>query len=398
MLFFWIVLVFVTGAVVGSFLNVCIFRVPLEKSVFWPGSRCGHCYQPIRGYDNIPLVSYWLLRGRCRICKTSFSSRYFFVELLTALSFVGLFHLEVVVNVNSLIYRPVPAPAPQPKGLSRGPSAPSAQAETARQVQARTGLLRLQQFHIERGDIPYRAWIAFIFHAILLAFLIVVTFCDLDRREIPLSITGPGTIIGLIGSAFLAWPWPNPVETATLGIFPGEPWWKVPPGVGPKTGLYPWPVWGPLPDWLPAGSWQLGLATGLAGMLAGTFMLRAVGYLFEKGLGVEALGLGDADLMMMAGAFLGWQPVVVAFLVAVVPGLIFGFVQLIVFRDSSLPFGPSLAIGVIITMLGWSWIGHFQILFFNPLWLAILMVGACVIILACSYGFRLLRLSRGVED
>ena len=62
-LYHWLPFVFVFGAVIGSFLNVCIYRLPLEKSILWPPtSRCGHCLQPIRWYDNIPLVSYWWLR------------------------------------------------------------------------------------------------------------------------------------------------------------------------------------------------------------------------------------------------------------------------------------------------------------------------------------------------
>src|SRR5216684_7651283 len=99
MLLFCLVSVFVIGAAIGSFLNVCIYRLPLEKSLLWPDSRCGHCLRQIRWYDNIPLVSYCLLNGRCRDCKTPFSVRYFFVELGTALAFVGLFYLEVVENV-----------------------------------------------------------------------------------------------------------------------------------------------------------------------------------------------------------------------------------------------------------------------------------------------------------
>src|SRR5437879_3802577 len=93
---------FVLGAVVGSFLNVCIYRLPLEKSLLWPGSRCGHCQQPIRWYDNIPLLSYWWLRGRCRTCGQTFSPRYFLIELLTAASFAGLCYLEVEKNVHHL--------------------------------------------------------------------------------------------------------------------------------------------------------------------------------------------------------------------------------------------------------------------------------------------------------
>src|SRR5579872_2154284 len=98
MLIFWFVVLFVFGAAVGSFLNVCIYRIPYEKSLLWPGSHCGHCYQPIRWYDNIPLISYWLLRGKCRVCKTPYSIRYFLVELGTALTFMGLFYAEIVAN------------------------------------------------------------------------------------------------------------------------------------------------------------------------------------------------------------------------------------------------------------------------------------------------------------
>jgi len=74
------------GAMVGSFLNVCIFRLPNEESIIWPGSHCPHCKKPINFYDNIPLVSYFLLRGRCRYCKGSNSLQYPLVEGITALS------------------------------------------------------------------------------------------------------------------------------------------------------------------------------------------------------------------------------------------------------------------------------------------------------------------------
>ena len=71
--FLWLIFFFCVGAAVGSFLNVCIYRLPLERSLVWPGSRCGYCLQVIRWYDNIPLVSYWVLRGRCRTCGATFS-------------------------------------------------------------------------------------------------------------------------------------------------------------------------------------------------------------------------------------------------------------------------------------------------------------------------------------
>ncbi len=81
----FLVLAFVFGALLGSFLNVCAYRLPRGESIIFPGSRCPSCLTPIRWYDNIPLLSYLLLRGRCRFCKAPIPKRYPTVELLTAL-------------------------------------------------------------------------------------------------------------------------------------------------------------------------------------------------------------------------------------------------------------------------------------------------------------------------
>ncbi len=78
------------GAVIGSFLNVVIHRLPLGESLARPGSRCPACERPIRPYDNVPVVSWLLLRGRCRDCGESISPRYPFVELVTGLAFAGV--------------------------------------------------------------------------------------------------------------------------------------------------------------------------------------------------------------------------------------------------------------------------------------------------------------------
>ena len=91
----WAGAALVLGLMVGSFLNVLAARLPFEKSIFWPGSRCFSCYRPVNTFDNIPLLGYLLLRGRCRHCGATFSSRYMWVELGTGLAFLGLFLLEV---------------------------------------------------------------------------------------------------------------------------------------------------------------------------------------------------------------------------------------------------------------------------------------------------------------
>lgn len=86
-------LFFVLGAIIGSFLNVCIYRLPREKSIVTPGSSCTLCGTPISFYDNIPITSYLILRGRCRHCKAVISWHYVAVELLTALLYMTLFNL-----------------------------------------------------------------------------------------------------------------------------------------------------------------------------------------------------------------------------------------------------------------------------------------------------------------
>jgi len=81
---------FILGAVWGSFLNVCIYRLPCGKSIVLPGSHCTTCGSAIHWYDNIPVVSYFVLRGHCRACGAHFSMRYAAIELLTAALFVGV--------------------------------------------------------------------------------------------------------------------------------------------------------------------------------------------------------------------------------------------------------------------------------------------------------------------
>lgn len=86
------------GLIVGSFLNVCIFRLPRNESIVSPGSHCPLCNEPIKWYDNIPLVSYFLiLKGRCRSCGGSISLRYPLVEVLTGLMF-GVFFYALVLR------------------------------------------------------------------------------------------------------------------------------------------------------------------------------------------------------------------------------------------------------------------------------------------------------------
>ena len=83
--------IFVTGLAFGSFLNVCIYRLPLGISVVSPRSACPKCKQPIALYDNVPVLSWLILRGRCRHCKARITPRYLLIELLTGALFVACY-------------------------------------------------------------------------------------------------------------------------------------------------------------------------------------------------------------------------------------------------------------------------------------------------------------------
>jgi leader peptidase (prepilin peptidase)/N-methyltransferase len=354
------VLLFITGCAVGSLLNVCIYRLAWEKSILWPlQSYCGNCYQPIRWYDNLPIVSYLVLRGRCRTCGASFSARYFFVELLTGLGFVALFYLHAIQNVYGL-------EALKPNNLLFG------------------------EEQIQVGLIPLPAWLLFGFHALLMCFLIVASFIDIDHMEIPIVVTGTGTFVGLALGALL---WPQlPAEAPPTRPLAFRATTASSANQEAHPGIYPAPVWDRLPDWLPADSWKAGLATGLAGVVAGTLMLRMMRFAFTKGRGIEGLGVGDADLMMMAGAFIGWQATVVALFVAVPPALFFGIAQLLRKGDHPLPFGPSLAIGIMATAVGWQWVPLvYRSLFYEWILIAGVGGGAVAFLFLAAVFFRLVR-------
>jgi len=134
-----IVVAFVFGAIVGSFLNVCIVRIPKGDSIVHPASHCPSCKKPIRFYDNVPLLSYLLLRGRCHSCGERISPRYFFVELLMGCLSVALYY----------------------------------------------------QFGLS---------LAFLVSFIFVAALIVISFIDLDVRIVPDVISLPGIVAGLLFS------------------------------------------------------------------------------------------------------------------------------------------------------------------------------------------------------
>ncbi|WP_429884410.1 prepilin peptidase [Geoalkalibacter halelectricus] len=148
---------FILGAVVGSFLNVCIYRIPAGLSIVSPRSRCPQCEAPIRWYQNIPILSWLVLRGRCGQCRAPISVRYPLVEFLTAVLFAFV----------------------------------------------------LWMFGLQWATLVY--WL-------MAAALIVITFIDLDHQIIPDVISLPGILVGFACS--FAVPWVSWLDSL-LGIVVG---------------------------------------------------------------------------------------------------------------------------------------------------------------------------------
>jgi leader peptidase (prepilin peptidase)/N-methyltransferase len=158
---------FVLGACVGSFLNVCIYRLPRGKPLSWPGSRCGSCFTKIPPRENIPILGYWMLGGRCPRCQATFSMRYFAVELFTGLVFVALFTAEI--GSNSLAYKPWAG----------------------------------NWWRISFGGVPDDSVAVYLAHATLASLLIVCAGTLLDTGRVPWAVVVFGVLSGLAFSLFV---------------------------------------------------------------------------------------------------------------------------------------------------------------------------------------------------
>jgi leader peptidase (prepilin peptidase)/N-methyltransferase len=151
----------------------------------------------------------------------------------------------------------------------------------------------------------------------------------------------------------------------------------------------------PAPEWLAPGTWQMGLATALAGAVIGSGLMRLLRFVFSWGFGKEALGLGDADLMMMIGAFLGWQAIVPVLGLAVFLGLFVALLQFLLKKGREIAFGPYLAGGAVLTLLGTGipeFTGVAQMFFFDLPLMVILLGLAGLLSFFMTLSIRMLRL------
>jgi leader peptidase (prepilin peptidase)/N-methyltransferase len=235
------VVVGILGLIVGSFLNVVVHRVPRRESIVTPGSHCPSCGHSLRPWENIPVISWVFLRGRCHGCGSGISWRYPALELLG-------------------------------------------------------GILALVVF--SRVGLTLELLPALIFTWALLA----LTLIDLETCLLPDRITKPGIVVGLLlnGSAVF---WPGLALTTPLNAL-------------------------------------LGAVIGY-----GSLWLLSTGYSLVTGR--HGMGGGDLKLLGMIGAWLGWQAVFMALMIATVSGGLVAVVYLLrgKGRDYAIPFGPYLALG-----------------------------------------------------
>ena len=360
----WFVFIFMFGCCIGSFLNVVIYRLPRDKSLVTPPSACPACNKHIRFYDNIPLFSWLLLGRKCRFCKAPISPRYFVIELLTALVFVGIFALYF-----------------------------------------RTDLRPGVDSFLQGG------WLIYLVSIIMLAAFIAASAIDLELLIIPVSICWFVTIIGLIASAlgvyiidpadinnFALLPTTKAVfindvtiasitAGAVIGLvisllllvmglikrsYESEDLQDLPDKQQESADeqdfnhrleicreivfLLPIVVCAAAAYWLIGKqSWWVDFSqkpaiAGLLGSFWGYFVgcglvwgMRIFGTL---GFGKEAMGLGDVHLLGAAGAIIGAPFVFVAFFIAPFFGLAWAAFQMFFKKIRQIPYGPFLSLGV----------------------------------------------------
>jgi leader peptidase (prepilin peptidase) / N-methyltransferase len=371
----WLIFVFAFGACVGSFLNVVIWRLPRDKSLIHPPSACPGCGSRIRWFDNIPILSWLFLGGRCRRCGMRISIRYPVIELFTALMFLGVYAIYFLVDGREI----------RPPGFWDG------------------------------------GWWLYAYHILLLSALLAASAIDLELWVIPLHLCWFVTAAGIAGSAAAPWvldpqiiksfqlfPSASPlIGILTLGAMLGlavalgllkkgiiKPSYPNQDGFEPETEANPaapeddtiphrreilkeivflspiilgamitLAVYRGVPavergwDQVMACPMAAGLFGSLWGYLIGCGVVWATRILGTLAFGREAMGLGDVHLMGAAGTLLGAEMIVVAFFVAPFFGLVWASIQWLSRKTRQIPYGPflSLAVGLVMIAHDWFW-------------------------------------------
>ena len=360
----------VLGLLIGSFSNVLIWRLPRRENINFPPSHCPTCDHGLAPLDLVPVLSWAALGGKCRYCKAGISARYPVVELVTGAAYallsvvfpfsqvgtglIGLCLLFTLLLVASVIDQEtytipdeisLPGAATgllfgllhaRPKdGLGFGADTLPVFAEAARGMLLGAGLLITIDL--------FGSWV-------------IRRFRERSFPEAPLGFQQ-------IALSLLAGAW--------LG-----PWWGMAAGGASAAVNLVFRRVVRVPEWLTLGGTLLslvligtGVGPGLITMVQGA-LAAAGGMALLCGLywwltpiitkspeddsddyDASAMGFGDVKLAAMIGAFLGWERLVVAVVFAVVAGAVLGVLQLLIFKENRLKFGPYLAIGAVLALM-----------------------------------------------
>jgi leader peptidase (prepilin peptidase)/N-methyltransferase len=345
---FWSLCFFALGCIMGSFLNVCIYRMPLELSVVSPPSHCPHCKYAIPFYLNIPLVTWLALRGRCKNCGAPISPRYFIVELLTGVAFLGCW----------------------------------------------------LEFGVANHPLPSLA-LALVY-AIFLAGLICATFIDFEHFIIPDEITLGGIVVGFALSLLL----PSLHDTNSLSLALWRSALGILIGAGiiyailrlgkllfgrqkltlpPDTIIYFTDTAVCLPDknipydeifyrksdtidlhartveLVDRGYWDVTVRLSPSALQIGDEKISPDDVVHlevvcsEITLPREAMGLGDVKFMGAIGAFTGWQGAIFSLMVSSMIGAAVGIVLILLRKrewSSRMPYGPYIAAAAALWLFG----------------------------------------------
>jgi len=356
---FWLIMLFALGACVGSFLNVLIYRLPRGQSIVFPGSHCPSCGRPIRWYDNVPILSWLVLRGRCRFCKCPISPRYIIIEISAAVLVAGLYACYFLLDMRD-----------DARGFTE-------------------------------------SWPMFVAHAALLCGLLACSAVDIEMWIIPLEIMWVCSVIGIASATFrpvgvlllragFIQPSfldisdsPAPTDGGTKKTTSAEKGEKAKGrrsvaitaehGVSPRKEvlrelLFLAPAIilavaaGIVLHYIHAigDTWRsllsarehprvapylLGCGSAVFGYLIGGTLVWGMRILGTLGFGKEAMGLGDVHILAAIGAVTGWIIPSVAFFVAPFFGLLWALYLWLARNQRELPYGPWLALASLVVMI-----------------------------------------------
>ena len=347
---FWL---FVFGSVVGSFLNVCIYRIPQHERLWdqlsglnHPPSTCPFCKKRILAIDNVPILGWLWLAGRCRFCRHSIPIRYALIEFFNGLLWVLLyiaivpsgFHAKIQ---GSAIYSPLGA---------------------------------LGQSGLDHDSLVWLVNAQYLYFLIMSEALLVATFIDIDLMIIPDGVTVPGMIVGVIGGTIIGAPslWPmwffaSQELNGLQAVLPDYLHWIL---------TFPEQI-----PWLVSHPHWHGLINSLLGLVAGGGMVWLVRILGHWAFGREAMGFGDVILMAMIGSYIGWQPsLMVFFMLAPICALVATAVTFSLRSNREIPFGPYLSVGALLVVVFWNvWFSRFETFFSRgPFLIIVIFVMAAI--------------------